>query len=118
YGWMILSPSAGGMVNLPPLTIVPVGAVVIEVRWQFEQPMLVNRLEPVIASGVAAATASREGALVARMKRAKSSTSSPKGNPALGGSSGSGTVSNAATETPLLVFSAGWSGLVMPISFR
>jgi hypothetical protein len=51
------------------------------------------------------------GALVARMKRAKACTSAPS-------SSGSITVSKAATEVPLEVFSVGWSGLVMPISLR
>ena len=52
------------------------------------------------------------------MKRAKASTSGPNGFVPVAASSGSGTVSYAATETPLEVFSVGWSGLVMPISFR
>src|SRR5262245_31559597 len=108
---MILSPSAGGITNLPPLTTVPAGAVVIEVRWQLAQPMLVNRFAPATASAVAARTVSRGGTLVERMNRAKISTSGPNGSATVGASSGSGTASNAATDAPLLVFSVGWSGL-------
>ena len=67
---------------------------------------------------MAASAASRGGALVERMKRAKASTSGPNGFAAVAASSGSGTVSKAATELPFEVFSVGCSGLVMPISFR
>src|SRR5215207_5063820 len=112
---MILSPRAAVMVSLPapvPLTTVPTGAVVIEVRWQLAQPIEVKRLEPVMASEVAARAVSRGGTLEDRMKRAKASTSGPKGIPVSGASSGSGTVSNAATEAPFEVFSVGCSGLV------
>src|SRR3954462_5217720 len=114
---MILSPRAAGTVNLPPLTTVPAGAVVMVAVWQLGQPMLVNRLAPATASAVAASAVSRGGTLVERMKRAKASTSGPKGAAGVAASSGSGTVSNAATELPIEVFSVGCSGLVIPISF-
>jgi peptidyl-prolyl cis-trans isomerase D len=71
-----------------------------------------------VASAVAAKAASRGGALVERMNRANASTSSPLGASAVAPSSGSGTVSMDATERPLELFSLGWRGLVMPISFR
>src|SRR5215203_7530838 len=115
---MILSPSAAVTVNLPPLNTVPAGAVVIVGVWQLAQPIWTKSVAPDWAAAVAARAVSRGGALVARMNRAKISTSGPKGSVAVGASSGSGTVSNAATEAPMLVFSVGWSGLVMPISFR
>src|SRR5215210_1838309 len=115
---MILSPSAGGTVNVVPLITVPVGAVVIVGVWQLAQPIEVKSEAPAWALVVAARTVSRGGTLVARMKRAKNSTSGPKGLAAVGASSGSGTPSKAATEAPMLVFSVGWRGLVMPISFR
>ena len=60
----------------------------------------------------------RGGALVERMKRVKASTSGPNGCADVAASSGSATVSNAATELPFDVFSVGKSGLVIPISFR
>src|SRR5262245_51080777 len=118
---MILSPRAAVTVKLPapePLNTVPTGAVVIDVRWQLEQPIEMNRLEPAMASEVAASAVSRGGALVERMKRAKASTSGPKGADGVAASSGSGTVSNAATELPSEVFSVGCNGLVIPISLR
>src|SRR6185295_2379768 len=115
---MILSPRAAVTMNLPLLNEVPTGAVVIDVRWQCEQPIEMNRFEPAMASAVAASAVSRGGALVARMKRAKNSTSGPNGLAGVGASSGSGTASNAATELPIEVFSVGCNGLVIPISFR
>src|SRR5215510_12017155 len=66
---------------------------------------------PACASGVAARSASTGGALVERMKSAKSSTSTPS-------LSGSATLSNSATDRPFDVFSVGCSGLVIPISFK
>src|SRR5687768_17121404 len=97
---MILSPRAGGTVMAPPLITVPAGAVVMVTVWQCWQPIWLNRLRPATASGVAARAVSRGGTLVARMKRAKASTSGPNGSAEVGASSGSGTVSNAATEAP------------------
>src|SRR4051812_38140439 len=113
---MILSPRAAGMVYLPPLTTVPAGAVVIDAVWQLAQPIETKRFEPAIASDVAASAVSRGGTLGERMKRTKASTSVRLGLETVAASSGSGTVSNAATELPIVVFSVGWSGLVMPIS--
>src|SRR4051795_6261495 len=113
---MILSPRAGGTVNLPALMTVPAGAVVIDVVWQLAQPIEVKSDAPATASDVAAKAVSRGGALVERMKRTKASTSGPLGAVPVAASSGSLTVSNAATEFPIEVFSVGWSGLVMPIS--
>src|SRR6185295_2529098 len=115
---MILSPSAGGTVKVPPLTTVPAGAVVIVATWQIEQPIEVKRFAPAIASGVAAAAVSRGGAFAARMKRTNASMSGPLGFAGVAASSGSGTVSKAATEAPFDVFSVAWSGLVIPISFK
>ena len=86
--------------------------------WQLLQPIETNRFEPAMASEVAASAVSRGGTLVERMKRVKASTSGPLGALAVAASSGSGTVSNAATELPIEVFSVGCSGLVMPISLR
>src|SRR5947208_15855110 len=114
---MVMFPRAAGTVNLPPLTTVPAGAVVIEVTWQMLQPTELKSEAPATASEVAASAVSRGGTLVERMKRVKASTSVPLGNCAVAASSGSGTVSNAATEAPFEVFSVGWSGLVMHIAF-
>ena len=75
------------------------------------QPIELNRFDPATASAVPASAASRGGALVERMKLANTSMS-------LSASSGSGTVSNAATELPSDVFSVGCRRLVTPISFR
>src|SRR5215471_5093592 len=97
---MILLPRAAGTVNAPPLITVPAGEVVIDVTWQMLQPIALKRDAPVWASDVAASAVSRGGALSARMKRAKTSMS-------LSVSSGSGTVSKAATELPREVFSVG-----------
>ena len=108
---MVLFPSAGGTVNVPPLITLPGGEVTMLATWQTAQPMAPKRARPLMASVVAASVASGGGALVARMNAAKASTSSPS-------SSGSGTASNAATERPLEVSSAGWNGLVIPISAR
>src|SRR3954453_4991375 len=113
---MILSPRAAGTVNLPPLITVPTGAVGIVGVWQVAQPIETKRFEPAMASDVAARAVSRGGTLVERMKRTKASTSGPLGLATVPASSGSGTVSNAATEFPIEVFSVGCSGLVMPIS--
>src|SRR3954470_11168557 len=115
---MILSPSAAGTMKLPPLNEVPSGAVVQVLVWQFWQAILLNNCSPrAIVSGLPK-TLARGGALVERMKRVNASTSGPKGFVDVAASSGSGTVSNAATELPLEVFSVGKSGLVIPISFR
>src|SRR6267143_1024803 len=75
-GWMILLPRESGTMNAPAATAVPVGAVVIEETWQKSQPTLWKRLAPATPSEEAASAVSRGGALVARMKRAKRSTSS------------------------------------------
>src|SRR6266850_7092300 len=106
---MFLLPRAAGTVNAPPLITVPGGAVAIVRTWQMLQPTELNRLSPAIASEVAARTVSRGGALLVRMNSVNFATSTP---PA---SSGSGTVSKAATEAPFDVFSVGWRGLVIPI---
>src|SRR3954466_11702960 len=113
---MFLSPRAAGTVNLPPLMTVPVVAVVIVGVWQLAQPIETKRFEPAMASEVAASAVSRGGALVEGMKGGEASTSGPLGLATVPASSGSGTVSNAATETPIEVFSVGCSGLVIPIS--
>ena len=78
--------------------------------WHVAQPISLKIRCPSLASTVAARRRSRGGAWVDRMNSANSSTSTPS-------SSGSGTVSNSATESPFDVFSSGCSGLVMPISF-
>src|SRR5207244_11009567 len=111
YGWMILLPSDAGTMNAPPLMLVPTAAVVMLVTWQMLQPIWLNRFDPATASAVPASAASRGGALVERMKFAKTAMS-------LSTSSGSGTLSNAATELPSDVFSVGCRRLVTPISFR
>jgi hypothetical protein len=90
----------GGHDEGAPLMAVPAGAVTMLRTWHVLQPIWLNRMSPCWASNVAARAVSREGALVARMKRAKACTSAPS-------SSGSITVSNAATEFPLEVFSVG-----------
>src|SRR4051794_37007834 len=109
---MILSPIAAGTVYLPPLITEPAGMVVIDGMWQRAQPIEVNSDLPASTSAVLATAASGAGALVERMKRTKALASVPKGSAAVAASSGSGTVSKAATETPLLVFSVGCRGLV------
>ena len=116
-GWMILLPSALGTVNCPPLMTEPTGAVVIERTWQTEQLSVSKSAEPGSDASSGTSCLSRAGALVERMKRVNDSTSSPNPmSPPV--SSGSATVSKAATERPSEVFSVGWSGLVMPTSFR
>src|SRR6476659_3081898 len=110
---MILSPSAAGTMNLPPLKEVPTGAVVIDATWQRLQPMALNRLLPATTSDELITAESTGGTLVDRMKRTKAPTSTPKGSAPVATSSGSATVSNAATERPSWVFSVGCSGLVM-----
>ena len=82
-----------------------------------------NSFSPSTTSSLPATEASLGGALLARMKRVKDSTSTPNGCTVLLGSfgstvlsSGSGTLSNIDTSRPLEVFSWGCSGLVMPIS--
>src|ERR1700704_1909477 len=87
------------------------------------QPIALNRLEPAMASAVAASAVSRGGALVARMNRANASiswsASSPQIRP-LWSAHGveSDTVSYAATELPIDVFSVSSSRLVIPTSFK
>ena len=77
--------------------------------WQMAQPTASKVAEPATAAGVAARTRSRGGALVARMKLAKTSTSAP---------SSSGSATPSSTTTPFAVLSVGRNGVVMPISFR
>src|SRR3954469_11930230 len=108
---MVLLARAAGTARVPPLIRLPSDEVTMLATWQTAQPISEKRFLPLIASVVAARAASGGGALVARMNAAKASTSSPS-------SSGSGTASNAATERPLEVSSAGWNGLVIPISAR
>src|SRR5262249_18727451 len=103
-----MEPSAAGIVNVPPLIFVPAGAVVRVSVWQIAQPILSNRARPFFASKLLASCASRAGALVARMKRAKWSVSeSPSGPDASFGS-------EAVLQR--LVTSLGCRRLVMPIS--
>src|SRR3954447_2411807 len=111
---MVLLASGAVTMKVPPLKEVPSGAVVSESVWQFTQPMLSKITSPVSEDVLGA----RDGALVERMKRVKASTSGPNGCAVVAASSGSGTVSKAATEMPFEVFSVGKSGLVIPISFR
>src|SRR3989441_9218484 len=87
------------------------------------QPMLLKRLDPAIASAVPASAVSRGGALVARMKFANATMSSVPSSPQLTPGFDahgwlSGTVSNAATEFPIEVFSTRLNLLVIPTSFR
>jgi len=89
---------------------VPGGAVSMVPTWHRAQPTESNRAEPFVASAVSARRASRGGALVARMNRAKWSMSVSPSGP--GASSGSFTVSHR------LVISVGSRRLVMPISLR
>ena len=87
----------------------PAGAVLMLRTWQTAQPIASNSAEPRWADAVAAWAASTDGALSERMNSVRLVMSAPE-------SSGSATVSNAATDQPLEVFSVGCSGLVMPIS--
>src|SRR5215831_12723117 len=106
---MTLLPSAGGTVKAPPFIDVPAGAVVILVTWQIAQPIELNICAPALASLVAARALSRDGALVARMKRANLSMSARPSAP--GWSSGS------VVTLQTVVKSVGLSGLDIPISF-
>src|SRR5205823_13853632 len=81
YGWMILLPRAASTVSAPPLMTVPTEEVVIDVTWQMLQPMLLNRLDPAMASAVAARAVSRGGAFVARMNSANATMSSSGSSP-------------------------------------
>src|SRR5437773_6666934 len=87
------------------------------------QPMLLKRLDPAMASAVPASAVSRGGALVDRMKFANAEMSSSGSSPQLTAGFDthgwlSGTVSNAATEFPIEVFSTRLNLLVIPTSFR
>src|ERR1700704_1940045 len=87
------------------------------------QPIALNKLAPARASAVAASTASRGGTLVARMNRANDTMSSSGSSPQMAPEPSahtvvSDTVSYAATELPIDVFSVSSSRLVIPISFR
>src|SRR5262252_9206193 len=119
---MILLPSAAGTVNAPPLMTVPGAAVVIDATWQVVQPIESNEFAPAFASAVAASAASRGGAFVERMKAANSSMSPSLSSPQVPDEFThgvlSGTLSNAATELPIDVFSVLTSRLVIPISFK
>ncbi len=88
----------------------------IEFVWHVWQPTSLNSLPPWMMSVLVARL--RGGALVERTKLVKASTSGPNGWAVVGASSGSGTVSKAATELPFEVGSIADSGLVIPISFR
>ena len=68
--------------------------------WHVAQPIASNSAEPCCADAVAATAGSTEGALSERMNSANAAMSAPV-------SSGSATVSNAAVELPLEVFSFG-----------
>src|SRR6185295_14074178 len=115
---MILLPRDDGTVKAPPLINVPGGEVVKLRVWQTAHPTELKRLEPATVSESggplepSSAPAPRGGALVALMKVANKATSS------FPSSSGSGTVSNAATDAPFEVFSVGRKELVIPISLR
>src|SRR5207248_6747896 len=113
YGWKILLPNEAGTVNAPAATEAPAGAVVNEETWQMSQPTLWNRVAPATPSDEAASAVSRGGTLVARMNRAKWSTSfKPSESGVL--SLGSGTTSHNRVTSTLL----GGKRLLMPISFR
>src|ERR1700687_1040146 len=105
-----MEPSAGGIVNVPPLILVPAVAVVIASTWQVAQPILSKRVRPFLAAAPLASCASRAGALVARMKRAKRSISERPSGPGL----------SFGSEALLqrLVTSLGCRRLVMPICLR
>src|SRR5258706_14265527 len=78
-----MEPSAGGIVNVPPLILVPAEAVVSVSTWQVTQPTLLNSVRPFCADALLATCASRGGALLARMKRAKRSISKRPSDPGL-----------------------------------
>src|SRR5215472_3375273 len=105
---MILLPRAGGTVKAPPFITVPAGAVVMLVTWQIAQPIELNICAPARASLVAARLWSRDGALVARIKRANLSISARPSAP--GWSSGS------VVTLQTVVKSVGLSGFEIPIS--
>src|SRR5229473_4665969 len=110
---MILLPSESGTINAPAATAVPAGAVVIEETWQKSQPTEWNKLALATPSEDAASALSRGGILVARMNRAKWSTSSkPSESGVL--SLGSETTSHSRVTSTLL----GGRRLLMPISFK
>src|SRR6185312_9374438 len=67
YGWMILLPSASGIVNWPPLTLVPGGAVRYVGVWHVPQPMFLKIVSPARTADV---IGPRDGAFVDRMKSA------------------------------------------------
>src|SRR6266571_147950 len=114
---MILLPRAGGTVNAPPLIRVPGGAVVSDCMWQMSQPTEWKSEAPTCASLVDANLASREGAFVALMNRAKASMS-------LSGSSPQTTLGLllqrvvSGTSSHKVVTSLVLNLLVIPISFR
>ena len=67
----MIDPSATGIVKVPPLIFVPVGAVVYISTWQVAQPIWSNKLLPFFATALLASWESRAGAFVARINRAK-----------------------------------------------
>jgi len=103
-------PSAGGMVNVPPLILVPAGAVVNVSTWQVAQPILSKSARPFFATTLPATCASRAGALLARMNRAKRSISESPSDP--------GVSFGSVALLQIFVTSLGCRRLVMPISFR
>src|SRR4029077_8236464 len=105
-----MEPSAAGIVNVPPLIFVPAGAGVSVSAWQIAQPILPNRPRPFFASALLASCASRAGALVARMKRAKWSVSERP--------SGLGVSLGCEVMLQKLVPSLGCRRSVIPISLR
>ena len=109
-GWNVLSPRAGGIVNVPPLIGLPAAAVVRVRTWQTVHPILSNRVEPSRAWRVRASSVSRAGALVARMKRVKRSMSSSPVE--------SGVLFGSGAVLHRVVTSSGNNRLVIPISFK
>ena len=110
YGWMILFPTASRTRIAPPLIRVPGAAVRIDATWQPLQPAELNNVSP---ARTVELMAPRGGALLARMKLANATTSTPS-------SSGSGTGSkgyqtHVSAERGVLF---GQGRVVIPISFR
>src|SRR5262245_21790807 len=98
---MFLSPSAVGQVNVPWLTTVLAGTVVMVRTWQTAQPIWVNVVEPRCAEAVAATAASTGGALVERMNSVNAAMSTPNGWADSVASAGSGAPADAAPDTTL-----------------
>src|SRR5215471_18742823 len=114
---MILLPRAFGTVKAPPLMSVPGAAVVRVEMWQMSHPIEWKSEAPAWALAVAAKTVSREGALVARMKRANASMSPSGSSPQFcDGLAVHGWLSGTASHR--VVNSCRLSRLVIPISFR